>query len=172
MEPKLIERRAIADERGWLCEVVRQSGVGEIAQVYVTTCVPGVVKGWHRHALQTDRLCCVHGMARVVTCEPTPDLEESIEGYKQHWWGIEAIGAAATGKGVEGPVPPVTFKTFTVGPESPGVVVISPGLWHAFHAVGPGPCTIINCTDREYDGTDEERLDLDAIPFEWWGAGR
>jgi len=47
------------------------------------------------------------------------------------------------------------------------VVVIPPGWWHAFTPVGPEPCVIINAPDMAYDPEDEERLPLDAIPFEW-----
>jgi len=48
--------KMIADERGWLMEMLRSDedlyqGFG---QVYMTAAYPGVVKGWHYHKLQVD----------------------------------------------------------------------------------------------------------------------
>ena len=147
----MIERRRNhLDARGWLCEVARASLEGEIAQVYVTTCNPGVVKGWHRHELQTDRLFCAHGAARVVV------------GRAQH----ASTDRLLTTNSFE------VVEDVVIGPESPGLVVIPPGLWHAFAAVGPGHCVIVNAVDREYDGTDEERAALSAFPFDWEDVSR
>lgn len=125
------------DARGWLSEIVRESETGHIAQVYVTCCYPGVVKGWHRHKLQTDRMFCVSGMARIVI--------KPCDG-----WATEP-----------------EFREYVIGPLNPQVVVIPPGVWHGFTPAGNEPCLIVNCPDREYDGTDEERLSLDSIPYRW-----
>jgi len=152
---KAHDLRLVADARGWLMELVRcDSGfLPKFGQVYVTTCYPGVVKGWHRHRKQTDALACVHGMARVVTAiirSGEPDM---------------------------GPGSLVTscyeFTDHVVGPLSPKVVVVPPGIWHAFTPVGNEPCVIVNTVSESYcyDDPDEERLPLGNIPFDWKVGG-
>lgn len=52
------------DDRGWLAELVTSS-TGKIGHVYVTTCLPGVVKAWHMHKKQTDRFILLAGRLLV-----------------------------------------------------------------------------------------------------------
>lgn len=57
------------DARGKLAEILRSDSaegelLGPIAQVYFTTVFPGVVKAWHQHLKQTDRMVCVKGLVR------------------------------------------------------------------------------------------------------------
>jgi dTDP-4-dehydrorhamnose 3,5-epimerase len=146
-----LKRANIADAAGWLCEDVRASEQGEIAQVYHTTVLPGKVKGWHRHGRKTDRVFCVAGMARIVLAVEDVSLAAQI----------------VTGRGQQYEI--VLDKT--IGPVSPGVVVIPPGVWHAFACVGPETAVIVNAPDREYDPADpdQEELELGAIPFDWEG---
>lgn len=149
------------DARGWLMELVRCDSefLPRFGQVYVTTCNPGVVKGWHRHKLQTDALACVWGMARVVTATQIETASRSLIAYtdgrpnefktviKQDW----------------------AFEEYVVGPLSPKAVIVPPGTWHAFAPVGNEPCVIVNTVSEpyNYDDPDEERLPIGDIPFEW-----
>ncbi|GAH80031.1 unnamed protein product, partial [marine sediment metagenome] len=57
--------RVMPDERGFLIELLRsdEEAFKEFGQVYLTTCYPGVVKGWHYHKKQMDNFICVKGMA-------------------------------------------------------------------------------------------------------------
>ena len=133
------------DARGWLMPMVYDD-LGYIKYVYATTCYPGVVKAWHRHAEHTDRLWCVSGMARIVVA--------TLRGGEH-----AEPGTLAT----------MYYETheFVIGPLAPKVVVIPPGWWHGFTPVGPEPCVIINAPDRAYDPEDEERKPIEAIPFPW-----
>jgi dTDP-4-dehydrorhamnose 3,5-epimerase len=60
--------RVIPDERGFLMEILRCDDpvFDRFGQVYMTVAYPGVVKGWHYHKAQTDRMTVVHGMAKIV----------------------------------------------------------------------------------------------------------
>ena len=53
------------DQRGSLAELVRTDDEAlmqaPLGQVYVTTLYPGVVKAWHKHARQWDRMTCLRG---------------------------------------------------------------------------------------------------------------
>jgi dTDP-4-dehydrorhamnose 3,5-epimerase len=140
--------RLLADARGWLMELVRADSdfLPKFGQVYVTVAYPGVVKGWHRHRLQTDALACASGMARVVT---------ATAGYSGREQGTNWFDYTDT----------------VVGPLAPKIVVVPPGVWHAFTPAGPEPCVIVNTVSEPYnhDEPDEERLPLGKIPFDWKG---
>jgi len=38
----------------------------KFGQLYMTTTLPGVVKGWHLHHVQYDNIVCVKGMIKLV----------------------------------------------------------------------------------------------------------
>ncbi len=92
----------IPDERGFLMEILRSDdGLFEkFGQVYITSCYPDVVKGWHRHEKQTDYFCCVKGMIKLVITdgkyykefyigERNPLLVQIPPGL---WHGFKAVG--------------------------------------------------------------------------------
>jgi dTDP-4-dehydrorhamnose 3,5-epimerase len=95
--------KVISDERGWLMEILRcdDNIFRKFGQVYLTTCRPGVVKGWHLHNFQTDHMTVVCGKARIVTNEnghfsefviskKTPML---IKIPPKTWHAIQCIGS-------------------------------------------------------------------------------
>lgn len=120
-----------ADERGWLMEILRcdDEFFDRFGQVYLTTCYPGVVKAWHCHKRQTDRFCAVKGMAKVVL-----------------WDGR---GNSPT-KG--------ELNEFYMGELNPILLVIPPGVWHGFTAIGNEPAFIVNCPNYPYDRSDPDEL--------------
>ena len=65
---KIKRLKVIADERGWLMEMLRDDDeiFQKFGQVYLSVVYPGVVKGWHFHKRQTDHFVFVKGMAKVV----------------------------------------------------------------------------------------------------------
>jgi len=144
--PYAIDLPLPVDERGWLMATDRAFEGMEVAYSYPTCCFPGVVKGWHRHEQHEDRMYCVQGLARVVVAHRRGD-ENAQPGSLQTIW--------------------YETKEWVSGPLSPRLVVIPPGWWHGFQALGREPCVIVNCPDRPYDPEDEEKMDLGAIPFEW-----
>lgn len=56
------------DDRGYLYEILRtdDSFVKNIAQYYVSAINPGAVKGFHKHSIQTDYVCCVYGQIKLA----------------------------------------------------------------------------------------------------------
>jgi len=86
------------DDRGWLSELVPAS-YGNISHVYVTTCLPGVVKAWHRHEKQTDRFILLAGRLLVglhnevlterIVLMP---FESVLEIHPKVWHGFSALG--------------------------------------------------------------------------------
>ena len=58
--------RLIADERGYLMEMLRADDelFSKFGQAYVSATYPGAVKAWHYHKVQVDHFVCVAGMIR------------------------------------------------------------------------------------------------------------
>ncbi len=136
--------KVIPDERGRLMEMLRADdeifmGFG---QVYLTTTLPGVVKAWHLHKLQTDQVVCVHGMIKLALYD---DRAES-ETYGQ-------------------------INQFFMGVHNPILVQIPPLVYHGWKCVSVEEALIVNTVTRPYDYRDPDEFRLDAhhshIPYDW-----
>ena len=68
---KRIPLRLFSDERGWFCELRRESLLPEpTVQTNVSLSRKGVIRGLHWHARgQSDLFSCLQGMARVVVLD-------------------------------------------------------------------------------------------------------
>jgi dTDP-4-dehydrorhamnose 3,5-epimerase len=87
------------DDRGWLAELVNSS-FGNIGHVYATTCLPGVVKAWHKHEKQTDRFIVLAG--RLMVGLHTESITKSVVLmpfdsvlviHPKVWHGFTALGS-------------------------------------------------------------------------------
>jgi len=79
-EPIRVTRRHWnVDGRGGLLEVLRCDDpeflLGNFGQAYVTTILPGVIKAWHLHKRQTDRMILLRGLVRFG-CVQGPAYED------------------------------------------------------------------------------------------------
>ena len=136
--------RVIPDHRGKLMECLRADDelFVKFGQFYVTTTLPGVVKGWHLHDLQFDNIVCVKGMITIALYdvrEGSPTLGEVDE--------------------------------FSIGEDNPLLVRVPPGLWHGWKCVSPEEAYIVNAPTEVYvyDSPDQRELPLDTpeIPYDW-----
>jgi dTDP-4-dehydrorhamnose 3,5-epimerase len=98
-----IPLRVIEDERGWFCELHRDSALPErMVQSNLAYSHAGVIRGLHYHERgQSDLFTCLRGTARVVVLDResgetfTEDIGDEnpvaiyIPGYKAH--GYEAL---------------------------------------------------------------------------------
>ena len=65
--PEVIPLRRFEDERGWLAEIARASGLAEpVRQTNVSFSRKGTIRGLHYHERQSDLFVCLQGLARVV----------------------------------------------------------------------------------------------------------
>ena len=65
--PEVIPLRRFEDERGWLSEIARASGLPEpVRQTNVSFSRRGTIRGLHYHERQSDVFVCLQGRARVV----------------------------------------------------------------------------------------------------------
>ncbi len=123
-----------SDQRGSLSVLLRSdqqalSG-SDFGQIYVTTVRPGVVKAWHRHKQQVDRMVGLRGQTLLVLIdgrEESPSygtVVEQILGHRHHI-----------------------------------LVMIPPGVWHGLKCLGEEESMVLNAPSRPYslEDPDEER---------------
>lgn len=136
--------RAIPDERGRLMEILRSDDPGftKFGQVYMTTCYPGVVKGWHYHHKQTDYMTAISGMVKIVLYDNREDSPTKGE-----------------------------LNEFFVGRHNRIRLTIPPGVCHGFKGISTDESIIINTVTEpyNYDNPDEHRIDPhdNDIPYNW-----
>jgi len=141
---KVKELTVIPDDRGRLMEILRadEELYGQFGQVYLTTTLPGVVKAWHCHHLQTDNICCVAGMIRLALYD-------------------ERDGSPTFG----------LVNDFYLGVHRPRLVQVPPYVYHGWKSVGLEEALIVNTVTHPYnpEAPDEYRLPAHEshIPFSW-----
>ena len=141
---KIKKLKVIPDERGRLMEMFRSDDefFEKFGQVDVTATYPGVVKGWHKHEVQSDNMACVAGMVKV------------------------ALYDARTNSPTCGEV-----NQFFMGIHNPVLIHIPPGVYHGWLCVSETESLVVNCPTEKYDyeNPDEQRLDPHTkdIPYDW-----
>jgi dTDP-4-dehydrorhamnose 3,5-epimerase len=135
---------AIPDERGRLMEILRsdEAHFQNFGQVYMTTNYPGVVKAWHFHKKQTDLVCCLKGMIKLVVYDAREDSRTQGE-----------------------------INEFFIGEHNPHLIIIPPFIYHGWKCISDEESIVINIPTELYDyrHPDEFRLppDTSEIPYDW-----
>jgi dTDP-4-dehydrorhamnose 3,5-epimerase len=136
--------RPIADERGWLMEILRGDDrdlFSRFGQVYVSATYPGVVKAWHYHRSQTDTFVCVAGMIKLVLVDTREDSPTRN-----------------------------SINEFFLGVHSPLLVQVPKLVYHGWKCISPEPSLVVNVPDEPYNHAhpDEERLaPHGTLPYDW-----
>ena len=101
---RIKELKLHLDDRGYLYETLRADDPNYLGfgQAYISAINPEVIKGFHKHELQTDHVVCVAGQIKLVVVEDgTCEIEEihlSVLSPKmviippRHWHGWKCIG--------------------------------------------------------------------------------
>ena len=135
--------REIADERGAVLHMLRNDAPDFVSfgECYFSELLPGAVKAWKRHRMQTLNLAVPVGRIRLVIVDdressPTCGVVDDLE-----------IGR----------------------PGSYVRVQVPPGLWYGFACVGPQAALIANCADCVHDPDEVDRREADdpALPRQW-----
>jgi dTDP-4-dehydrorhamnose 3,5-epimerase len=147
----LAEVSRFQDERGWLVETFRQDILEEIGlkdaipvMSYISLTHPGIARGPHEHLDQTDTFAFLGPSTfRVVLWDNRPN-------------------SRAKGKRL----------TLVLGEERPAILVVPPGVVHAYQNIGPIEGLVLNYPNRLYGGwgkkeaVDEVRHENDpGCPF-------
>ena len=143
----ITELRQISDERGSVlhmlrCDVPEFKGFGE---VYFSEVLPGNIKAWKRHSVQTQNFAVPVGRIRLVIFD---DREKS----------------ATKGK----------LQILELGrPDAYLRVLIPPGLWYGFACISAMPALVANCADFPHAPDESETCSVNDpfIPYTW-GLGR
>jgi dTDP-4-dehydrorhamnose 3,5-epimerase len=135
----------LSDHRGSLIEAVHPNNSFWREPVHhceYVTIRPGRIKGWGMHKLSDDRYVVADGKIRVVL--------------------------------YDGRVRSPTFDRiveFHFTAESPGLLRIPAGVWHANHNWGDTEATFLVFPTRPYDHANPDKYRLDPIdgpiPFDW-----
>ncbi len=125
--------RVIPDERGRLMECLRSDDelFLKFGQLYVTTTLPGIVKGWHLHHIQYDNIVCVKGMIKLVLYDGRDD--SPTRGH---------------------------IDEFFMGEHNPLLVRVPPEVQHGWKCVSPDEAFIVNAPTElyHYDDPDQDEL--------------
>ncbi len=135
------------DDRGWLIELFREDTVDEdiFPQMsYISLTYPGIARGPHEHLEQTDYFCFL-----------------GTSDFKLILWDNRKDSSTYKNKMI-----------LNIGQDEPKIVIVPPGIVHAYKNVGDKPGLIINLPNKLYAGwgkkesVDEIRYEgMDNSPF-------
>ena len=141
---KVKKLKVIPDDRGRLMEILRadEDIFQKFGQVYITTALPGVVKAWHYHKIQTDNFTCVSGSMKLALYDP----RRNSKTYRE-------------------------VNEFVISLENPLLVQIPSSVYHGFKCVGGSEAVVVNTVTEPYNykNPDEYRIDPfdNDIPYDW-----
>lgn len=128
------------DERGWLTELFRsdelEPGVMP-AMAYISMTLPGVARGPHEHVDQTDLFCFM-----------------GPSNFKVYLWDARPDSPSC---GVK--------QVLYAGVDAPTMVIVPPGVVHAYRNIGLESGIVFNAPNRLYAG-EGKREPVDEIRHE------
>src|SRR5262249_28930115 len=119
--------RKFNDARGWLCELFRQDDLPPEflpAMAYISESGAGIARGPHEHVDQADVFCFL-----------------GPSNFKLFMWDNRPASPTY-----------LSHETAVVGADNPMLVIIPPGIVHAYRNVGSGSGIVFNCPNRLYKG--------------------
>jgi dTDP-4-dehydrorhamnose 3,5-epimerase len=135
--------REIADERGTVLHMLRcdDADFTQFGECYFSEVLPGSIKAWKRHRMQTQNLAAPIGRIRLVIFDDR--LDSATKGKVL----VKEIGR----------------------PDAYVRVKIPPGLWYGFSCIGRVPALLVNCADLPHELSESDRkaaFDI-SIPYIW-----
>ncbi len=121
------------DDRGWLAELYRNDELPETlipAMSYISMTLPGIARGPHEHIDQTDYFCFVGPST-----------------FKVYLWD-NRVGSRTIGEKM----------TITAGQGEPKLVIVPPGIVHAYKNIGGVPGMVFNAPNRLYMGKGKKEV--------------
>lgn len=137
------ELRQVSDERGALLHMLRCDAAefSRFGECYFSEVLPGAIKAWKRHRMQTQNLAVPVGRIRMVIYDNR-----------------------------EGSVTRGQLQELQLGrPDAYLRVQIPPGLWYGFACISDAPALLANCTDFPHDPIESEQCPPNPpiIPYQW-----
>lgn len=133
LEGLLIEPRTIiTDERGSLIHMLKASNSKHpIAEIYFSTVMPGVNKGWKRHRIMWQRFTVPIGEIEFRFLDERPSSSTVGESFSTR-----------------------------VSRDNHVLVTVPPGIWYSFRCISVTEALIVNATDIEHDPSESETRPL------------
>ncbi|MCZ7392295.1 MAG: dTDP-4-dehydrorhamnose 3,5-epimerase family protein [Candidatus Methanoperedens sp.] len=128
------------DDRGWLIELFRKDLIDEELfpeMSYISLTYPGIVRGPHEHSEQTDYFCF---------------MGPSI--FKLVLWDNRKKSETYNNK-----------MSLDVGENNPKIVIVPPGIVHAYKNIGDRSGIVINLPNKLYAGWGKKEK-VDEIRYE------
>ncbi|KAF0215606.1 MAG: dTDP-4-dehydrorhamnose 3 [Geobacteraceae bacterium] len=128
------------DERGWLAELFRVDEIDAAhipAMTYISMTQPGVARGPHEHADQTDYFCFI-----------------GPSNFKVYLWDNRDDSPS-------GGIKQVVFA----GVDNPVIMIVPPGVVHAYRNIGIENGIVFNAPNRLYAG-EGKKSPVDEIRHE------
>jgi len=125
------------DNRGWLIELFRKDMI-EItpAMCYISLTYPNIVRGPHEHLKQTDYFCFFSSTFKLILWDNRKD--SSTYGNKM---------------------------SISAGENDPKIVIVPPGVVHAYKNIGEKAGLVVNFPDKLYAGWGRKEK-VDEIRYE------
>ncbi len=126
------------DNRGWLIELFRKDIISEItpAMCYISLTYPEVVRGPHEHLEQTDYFCFFSSTFKLILWDNRKD--SSTYGNKM---------------------------SLKAGENDPKIVIVPPGVVHAYKNIGNKAGMVVNFPDKLYAGWGRKEK-VDEVRYE------
>jgi dTDP-4-dehydrorhamnose 3,5-epimerase len=143
----LKELTAHVDDRGDVIELwskgwdeYKDGKVIDTVHTYQSATDPGVVKGWHLHAVHTDQFTVTRGKLQV----PMIDVRKNSPTFGQANFVI-------------------------LGVQKPRYLKIPPGILHGWKALGNVESIVVNFQSHVFDPKDEYKFKWNCVLPEIWG---
>ena len=135
--------RQISDDRGSVLHMLRSDAPEFVrfGECYFSEVVPGAIKAWKCHRVQTQIIAVPVGRIRLAMYDSRADSPT---------------------RGV--------VKVVELGrPDAYSRLRIPPHVWYGFTCVSATPALLANCTDLPHDPSDSQLRDIDdpSIPYAW-----
>lgn len=129
--------RAIEDDRGAVLHMLRADApeFTHFGECYFSEVIPGAIKAWKRHGLQTQNLAVPVGRVRIVVYDARPSSRT-----RGHCEAIE-MGR----------------------PDAYLRLRIPPRLWYGFIGISMSAALVANCADAPHDPKEAETCAPDAL---------
>jgi dTDP-4-dehydrorhamnose 3,5-epimerase len=129
-----------ADKRGWLIELFRKDQIDKAIfpeMSYISLAYPGITRGPHEHLEQTDYFCFLGPST-----------------FRLLLWDTRKGSSTYGNKMI-----------LEVGESDPKIVIVPPGVVHAYKNIGEVPGLVINLPNKLYAGWGKKEK-VDEIRYE------
>ena len=110
----------------------------EKGDINVTLVYPGALSAWHRHQFQDDYQLCIQGSLKFGLCDQPANAGGEVE------WVYSSQRSTKD-----------------------GAIFIPRGIWHGYYNFTDEIAIVLYWLTSKYNPSDEERMSVKAMGFDW-----